>query len=275
MDKEDGVPIMRAAILCAGYGTRLGPLTEKTPKPMLPIAGRPLLEYTLVNLARHGFREVVVNLHFKPDRITRYFGDGARWGVSLSYSYEPELLGTAGALRKMEAFLRAEPFFMVHYGDVLTDQDYAAMTACHKSQGALATLLLHRRARSNSVVETDGTGRIVRFLERPRDDERPEGVSWVNSGVCILDAGIFEHIPQSGFCDLPRDVFARIVPEKKLRGFPLTGYRCAVDSPERYAEAQRAVADGECFGDLHFGDPQSGDLQSEDHESGDPKKGKL
>ena len=90
-----------------------------------------------------------------------------------------------------------------------------------------------------------------------------------------LDAGIFEHIPQAGFCDLPRGVFARIVPEKNLRGFPLTGYRCAVDSPERYAEAQRAVADGEAFGDLRFEDPQSGDLLSEDHESGDPKKGKF
>ena len=96
---------MKAMVLCAGYGTRLGDLTREIPKPMLPLGDRPMLEYILCHLKRHGFDQVAVNLHFMPEVIQNHFADGARWGVRLTYSHEPQLLGTAGGTKKMAVFL--------------------------------------------------------------------------------------------------------------------------------------------------------------------------
>jgi NDP-sugar pyrophosphorylase family protein len=236
---------MKAMVLCAGYGTRLGKLVEQTPKPMIPLGDRPMLEHILLNLAKHGFDEIALNLHFQPEAIRDYFGDGSRLGLRLVYSHEPELLGTAGGVKKMAQFLGGGGPFLVHYGDVVTNQDFTAMLEFHRRRQALATLLLHQRAKSNSVVAMDELGRIVGFLERP--DERQRGTlasPWVNSGVSICEPELLEHIPDGIACDLPRDVYIKLVAGGRLFGFPLTGFRCAVDSPERLAEARAAVESG-------------------------------
>jgi len=231
-------------VLAAGFGTRLGELTREAPKGMLQLGGRPLLEYLITHLQSQGFDELAVNLHFRPDLIQGYFGDGSRWRVSLTWSPEPKLLGTAGGVKRMEAFLRQGEAFLVHYGDILTDQDFTAMLAAHREHKALATLLLHRRARSNSVVNMDEEGRITGFLERPREEERasvPAG--WVNSGVCLCAPEFLDAIPAGVACDLPRDVFPKLLGTGRLFGFPLTGFRCAIDSPARLDEARAALAD--------------------------------
>ncbi len=245
----DPVPTagLKAMVLSAGYGTRLGELTRRHPKPMLSLAGRPLLEYILRNLAAHGFHEIAVNLHFMPERIRDYFGDGSKLGLRLTYSYEEELLGTAGGVKKMATFLGTGEAFLVHYGDVITDQDLGAMRQFHSQKNALATLLVHRRAQSNSVVDLDNEGRIVRFLERPNERLRPKTSStWVNSGICVCDREILQRIPAAEPCDLPRDIFTCLVGTGRLFGFPLSGYRCAIDSPERLAQAREAVNDQRC-----------------------------
>ncbi len=234
-------------VLCAGYGTRLGDLTRRTPKPMLSLAGRPLLEHILRNLAAHGFREIAINLHFEPRVIKDYFGDGSSLKVRLIYSQEDKLLGTAGGVKSMEAFLKDGDAFLVHYGDILTDQDLASMLDFHRHKGALATLLVHRRARSNSIVDLDDDGRVVRFLERPSEEARPEAAwTWVNSGVTICDPEVLQRIPADRFSDLPRDIFPTLVESGRLYGFPLSGYRCAIDSPARLEQARKAVRDGLC-----------------------------
>ena len=234
-------------VLCAGFGTRLGDLTREIPKPMLPLNERPILEYILANLRAHGFNEIGVTLHFRPEIVRGHFGDGSKWGVSIVYSDEERLMGTAGGVKKMEAFLRQSDPFLVHYGDIVTDQDFTAMLQCHRQRRALATLLLHQRAKSNSVVTLDGDSRIVGFLERPTDEAR-RGVasSWVNSGICLCSPEILEHIEPGVACDLPRDIFTKLVPTGRLFGFPLSGYRCAIDSPERLAEARAAIAENRC-----------------------------
>jgi mannose-1-phosphate guanylyltransferase/phosphomannomutase len=238
---------MRAMVLCAGHGTRLGDLTRDVPKPMLRLQGRPLLEYLIAHLGRQGFGQVAVNVHFMPHVITDYFGDGSRWTVSLAYSHEAELLGTAGGVKRMEHFLRTEDPFLVQYGDVLTDQDFTAMLRFHRERRAMATVLVHQRARSNSVVTLDQAGRVVGFLERPSDDAR-SGVdsTWVNSGVCICEPGVLGVIAADIPSDLPRDVFPELMDSGRLFGFPLSGYRCAVDSPERLAEARSALVEERC-----------------------------
>ena len=136
---------------------------------------------------------------------------------------------------------------MVHYGDVLTDQDSTVMLQFHRERNALATLLLHQRARSNSVVSLDKERRIIGFLERPTEEAR-RGVKspWVNSGICICAPQLLDEIPAGVACDLPRDIFPRLIDSHRLFGFPLSGYRCAVDSPKRLAEAQAAIVDGRC-----------------------------
>lgn len=246
---------MKAMILCAGYGTRLGKLTQEIPKPMLPIAGKPLLEYIIRNLANSGFNQLAINLHYKPEMIKDYFKDGTKWDVEITYSYEQVLLGTGGGIKKMEDFLAQDELFLVHYGDILTDQDYMAMLKYHKSKQALATLLLHKRVKSNSVVNMDHTGLITTFIERPQDAKDMEVEStWVNSGVHICCSDIFKYIPQDQPFDLPRDLFSKVFASTKLYGYPLDGYRCAIDSPHRYKMAQNAVSNGSYSGILKPGD---------------------
>jgi mannose-1-phosphate guanylyltransferase/phosphomannomutase len=214
---------------------------------MLLLLGHPMLAYIISHLAHHDFDQIAINLHFMPEVISDYFGDGSHWNVELTYSYEPELLGTAGAVKKMEHFLLQGDAFLIHYGDILTDQDFTAMLRFHGDHRSLVTLLLHQRARSNSVVSLDEDGRVVRFLERPTEQaQRGVESSWVNSGICICDPEFLKAIPANVPCDLPRDVFPRLVDNGRLYGFPLSGYRCAIDSPERLAEARSALAEGRC-----------------------------
>ena len=242
-------------VLCAGYGTRLGDLTREIPKPMLRLGRRPMLEYILCHLGRHGFNQIGLNLHFMPEAIRGYFGDGPRWGLQIEYSLEPQLLGTAGGTKKMESFLRQDDTrapFLVHYGDVVTNQDFSSMLRFHHEKEALATLLVHNRAKSNSVVSVAADGCIRRFLERPSETERSSLTSsWVFSGIAICQPELFDLVPANTPCDFPRDVFVPLAGDGRLFAFPLTGKRCAVDSPERLEEARRGVAAGDFVAGRH------------------------
>jgi NDP-sugar pyrophosphorylase family protein len=156
-------------------------------------------------------------------------------------------MGTGGGIKKMERFLRQGDVFLVHYGDILTDQDLTSMLRFHCEHRALATLLLHQRTRSNSIVTLDEEGRIAGFLERPTEQEQRSVTSlWVNSGICTCDPEFLDAIPANQPYDLPRDIFPKLVGSRRLFGFPLSGYRCAIDSPERLAEARSALAEKHC-----------------------------
>lgn len=245
MDAE-GV-VMRALVLAAGHGTRLGELTRELPKPMLPIGERPLLEHILRRLASAGITEIAVNLHHGAEHIRGHFGGGERWGVRLHYAVETELLGTAGALRNLHGYFAGADVVLVHYGDIFTDEPLADLVAQHLATNADATLLLHRRLTSNSIAVMDATRRLTGFWERPPQD--PPGVSgerWVFSGICALDPRVIDAIPATVPSDLPRDVFAPGVGSLALYGFPLRGYRAAIDSPARLEEARAALREGRC-----------------------------
>jgi NDP-sugar pyrophosphorylase family protein len=238
---------MKAMVFCAGYGTRLGALTRDLPKPMLSLGGQPLLAYLLGHLKAQGIRDVILNVHFRPDAIYNWFGDGAGWEMRLSYSIEETLLGTAGGLKKVAAYFQSVEHFVVQYGDVLTDQDFLPLIRFHQENNALATLLVHQRARSNSVVTLDDSNRVVGFLERPTIDKPVARQShWVNSGICVCSPRILDFIPPGQPADLPRDVFSQLLNTGRLFALPLSGYRCAIDSPERLHEARTALAEGRC-----------------------------
>lgn len=238
---------MHALVLSAGFGTRLGALTQLTPKPMLDLHGRPLLEYIVRHLGWCGYRKLGINLHFLPDVIRNHFGSGAEFGASIQYSPEPDLLGTAGGVKQMSDVVASGDHFLVHYGDILTDMDFAPLVARHRENNALVTILVHRRAGSNSIVGFDENGRVNQFLERPTDAERA-GIesAWVNSGIWICSPSLLERIPAGVKCDLARDILPTLVADLCVSAYPLEGFRVAIDSEQRLESARSALADGTC-----------------------------
>ncbi|MDP8980852.1 MAG: nucleotidyltransferase family protein [Acidobacteriota bacterium] len=227
-------------LLAAGEGRRLRPFTDDRPKPMIAIAGRPILEHTVRLLARYGVRDLAINLHYHPESIVDHFGDGRRFGVRIQYSRESELLGTAGAVKKLESFFD-EPFLVV-YGDNLTDIDVERFSAFHRAHSALVTIALFHRenATASGIVGFADDGRVTRFLEKPRPDEIFS--NWVNAGILIAEPAILAHIPSAGPSDFGRDV----LPALLAAGLPVFGYRMTenlywIDSPEDYQRTQELV----------------------------------
>ncbi|MFC1501496.1 NDP-sugar synthase [Elusimicrobiota bacterium] len=228
-----------AMILCAGFGTRMGELTKDIPKPMLKIRKKPMLEYTILHLAKLGINKIFINLHYLSEKITSYFGDGKDFGVSIKYSYEKEPLGTAGAVKNIETQLRKTSDFLLLYGDIVCNEDYQKLFAFHQTkEKSIATIILHERNESNSVVEMDSDNMIIRFIERPSEAVSNKMQNWVNSGIYCLRSKILDFIPKTKFCDFPKDIFPKLVANGGLYGYPLKGYRCAIDSSQRYNQVQ-------------------------------------
>ena len=191
---------MRAMVLAAGLGTRLRPLTYEITKPMVPVLDRPVMEHIIDLLRRHGFEEVIANLHYFPDTIRDYFGE------QLSYRFEPELLGTAGGVRACADFF-GEASFLVISGDALTDIDLTALVSRHRSAGGIATLAVKRVAdtREYGVVLHDGDGRVTGFQEKPEPAEALSDLG--NCGIYVFEPSIFEYFPERPFVDWATDVF--------------------------------------------------------------------
>jgi mannose-1-phosphate guanylyltransferase len=187
-------------VLAAGLGTRLRPLTHDIPKPMVPVLDRPVMAHIVDLLDRHGFDEVVANLHWFPDTIRGYFGD------RLQYSYEPELLGTAGGVREAREFFGEHPFVVIS-GDALTDIDLGALVERHRRAGGIATLSVRRveDTREYGVVLHDADGRITGFQEKPAPEEALSRLG--NCGIYLFSPEIFDYFPAGDPVDWARDVF--------------------------------------------------------------------
>lgn len=233
---------MKALVLAAGFGTRLGDLTRATPKALLPIAGEPLLAHTLRWLAGHGYDEVAVNIHAHADQFEPAIGDGSRYGVRVTWVREPRLLGTAGTVASLASFFGGGDALVV-YGDILSNADLTAFRGAHAAYGAHATLMLHRRAGSNSAVVVGTYGQIEAFVER--GEPTAAGV-WVNSGVQILGPVLRRRIKRlpGHVVDLAHDVYPRAVEKVRMFGYPLFGTRFAIDSPETYRAADAWARSG-------------------------------
>lgn len=232
---------MKAMILAAGEGQRLRPLTERLPKPMLPIGGRPLLAYLVELLRAHGVRDIAVNLHHRPAAVSAYLGDGSRFGVRVRYSWEERLLGSAGGVKRMEPFFEDEPFFVL-YGDVLTDLDLTALRTFHQERGGALTMALHRSERLGDCgVARLGEGqRVLEFVEKPPPGREPS--SWASAGLYVVEPAVLRHIPEGQPFDFGADLFPLLLE----RGVPLYGYVSDalvldIGTPERYRQAQAAA----------------------------------
>ncbi len=231
---------MKAAIiLCAGFGNRLKEFTIDLPKPMLPILGKPILEYTIEHLSRLGINYIIINLHYLAEKITAYFKNGKKWNVNIEYSFEDYPLGTAGAVKKVEEKLYKFKNFFVLYGDIICNENYNDLLKFHLSiKNSIATIILHKRNKSNSIVKIDDHNKIIRFIERPKNNENNDDNFWVNSGLYCFSNKILNLIPKKKVCDFPKDIFPLLIKKGKIYGYPLKTYRCAIDSPERYKSVQ-------------------------------------
>lgn len=224
-------------IMAAGVGSRLMPLTMHVPKPMIPLANRPLMDNILHWLQGQQFTSLICNLHYHPQMISDYFGNGQDWGGSLEYSLENELLGTAGGVKNCEWFLNET--FAVVSGDALTDIQLARMMQYHKAKGALATIALKTvtEVEQYGIVVTNDNDRIERFQEKPRPEEACSQLA--NTGIYIFEPEIFKYIPPRQFYDFGKQLFPHLVKIKApFFGMPVADYWCDIGSLSTYREAQ-------------------------------------
>jgi mannose-1-phosphate guanylyltransferase/phosphomannomutase len=234
---------MKAVIMAGGEGTRLRPLTANQPKPMLPMANKPMAEHIVDLLRAHGFGDIVVTVAFLANNVRTYFGDGSEFGVRIVYAMEDTPLGTAGSV--LNARQQLDDTFLVISGDVLTDIDLTELVAFHKARGSAATFAL--KAMENplefGIVITDTDGRVERFLEKP---------GWggvfsdtINTGIYVLEPEVFDWIPEGRQVDFSGEVFpAMLEAGRPLYGFVADGYWEDVGTLDAYLSAHADVLDG-------------------------------
>ena len=216
----------KGMILAAGQGTRVRPLTKDLPKPMVPILGKPVMEYLIEHLARHGITEIMVNVAFLHNKIEQYFGDGSRWGVQLGYAYEgvrdhgdilPRPMGSAGGMRRIQDF---SGFFdettLVLCADALIDLDIGSALYEHKHKGALASVVAlnvpPEDVESYGIVVADANGHIESFQEKPKPSEAKSTLA--STGIYIFEPQVLDLVPSGQVYDIGSQLFPQLVAQK-------------------------------------------------------------
>ncbi|MDI6731528.1 MAG: mannose-1-phosphate guanyltransferase [Candidatus Margulisbacteria bacterium] len=235
---------MKAMVLAGGLGTRLHPLTVNLPKPLVPVANRPLMEYVIEHLKQHGFDEIIVLLYYQPEIIKKHFGDGKRFGVKMSYVSAPKDFGTAGAV-KFAAKDLSEPFLVIS-ADLICDFDLSRVIKFHKDKKSIATMVLTRAANPlpYGIVILNKENKIKHFLEKPSWSEVFSDT--INCGIYLLDPKALEYIPSEKNFDFSHDLFPKLLAEKlPLFGFVADGTWKDIGSLLEYSICQRELIGGE------------------------------
>lgn len=227
---------LRAVLMAGGFGTRLHPLTNTVPKPMLPVGGQPLMELMIKRLRQTGIHRVSITTHYLPQVITSHFGDGSHLGVDISYVQEERPLGTAGALSLLE---RSDEPLLVMNGDIVTDLDFAAMLRFHKEHKAALTMAMTPQEFEipYGVVEHSGAD-ILAIREKPRQRH------FVNAGIYLLDPQVREVIPSDTAFSMV-DLMERLIADgRRVVGFPITEYWLDIGRHADYQRVQEDLAEG-------------------------------
>lgn len=223
---------MYALVLAGGKGERLRPLSEDRPKPMVLLAGKPILEYHLTWLRDEGVTHALLLCGYRADVIQSYFGDGRRLGLTIEYSLEDEPLGRGGAFKL--AFSRVPPseeLLIGTNGDILCNQPLAPILRAHRTSGAVATVMLTRFVSPYGIVRVARDGRIIRFEEKPRLPH------WINAGLYVLSRPFFDLLPDLG--DHEDTVFPLLAERGQLRAHRARGYWRSIDTAKDLTEATR------------------------------------
>jgi mannose-1-phosphate guanylyltransferase len=236
---------MKAVVLVGGEGTRMRPLTETTPKPLIPLVDRPGLDHVLDHLARHGVHEVVLSSPYL-ERTFHPFIEARRGDPAITWITEAEPLGTGGAVVHALAALGDEPFFALN-GDILTDLDLTAMGEFHRERGASVTIALHRvdDARAFGLVATDPDGRVSAFREKPDDPIPGE----INAGTYLLDPAVLRGWTPDHSISIEREIFPAVIDAgHPVYGFVADAYWIDLGTPEQYLRAHFDLLDGKVEG---------------------------
>ena len=224
------LPELRAVIMAGGFGTRLRPLTDDTPKPMLPVAGRPAMEWIVGQLRDAGIRRMHVTTHYKPEKIMEHFGDGKDFGVELTYVNEDRPLGTGGALGLMSP---PEGPILVINGDIITHLDVQKMLAFHQEYEADLTVAISRHELEIPYGVVDCQGPLVRSLR-----EKPKLPVMVNAGIYLLQPSVHAFIPQGQHFNMTDLIQWLLDAGKKVVGFPIREYWMDIGGHQDYSKAQ-------------------------------------
>ncbi|MBW2965142.1 nucleotidyltransferase family protein [Candidatus Woesearchaeota archaeon] len=226
-----------AIILAGGLGTRLRPLTDNTPKPLLLIRGKPIIEHAIINFRKHGITDIILSVGYRAEVIREYFGDGSRFGVKIGYCIEDEPLGTGGALK--EASRNLTTTFVAINGDNLADFDWTSMLRGHRNNKAKITLALYpvEDVTQYGIARLDGI-RIVEFIEKPSRENAPSNLN--NAGGYVFEPDALEMLP-AGKSSIERDCFEKLASEGVVFAFVHEGQWFPTDTLEKYTRAN------ECF----------------------------
>lgn len=236
---------MKAVVMAGGEGSRLRPLTSRRPKPLVPVAGRPVMHHIVELLARHGITEVISTLHYLADEIESYFGDGTHFGVQMRYVVEDTPLGTAGAVKLAQDYIGQDDFLIIS-GDAMTDIDLTALIERHTREKNDVTIALQHVSNplEFGVVITDENGRITRFLEKPSWGEVFSDT--INTGIYVLRPGILDYMEWGKPYDFSKELFPRMLREgKRLGGYVIEDYWTDVGNLQQYQQANYDALEGE------------------------------
>ena len=238
---------MKAMLFAAGLGTRLRPLTDTLPKCLVPVNGRPMIDYPLLLLRHYGIREIVVNVHHHAERVEEHLGDGSRFGVEIAYSRERELLDTGGGLLGAKSFLDQGTFVIMN-SDVLIDLRLDKVLRFHRRHRAAVTLVLRKdpRAEAYGAIWTDVEGRIRKLLHH----DAPGGSAGslkqhMFTGVHVVEPRIFQYMDGPEPFSITRTTYPRMLADSEiLCGFPFDGDWQDMGTPERLATTEMKLRDG-------------------------------
>jgi mannose-1-phosphate guanylyltransferase len=235
---------LKAVILAGGFGTRLRPLSCTRPKLLFPIGNRPLLDWTLKNLAKSGVNEVILAVNYMAEAFIHRYGNTA-YKMKLHHSRETLPLGTGGPLKKAEDIIGHKEPFLVLNGDIFTTINYAELMKKHKKTHATATIMLHEVEDPSryGTVELTKNNQITKFVEKPPKGKAPS--HFINAGVYVLNPEILSHIPAERRVSIEREVFPKLAAQKKLYGYNFEGLWVDIGKYEDYLRANRLLLDSE------------------------------
>ena len=238
---------MRAMILAAGLGTRLQPLTDRLPKPLLPLMLVPMLGRLLTQLRCQGVSDVVINGHHLSDQLATWLGDGSRWGLGLAFTHEPEILGTAGAMKNASSHLQGAPFLVIN-ADVLVQCDLQSLWAWHRVRGAMVTMVVRPdpAGRDSRPVMIDEQDHVRQINGRPEGTEAgPECEGAVFTGIQIVEPEVVETIPANRFVSTTAETYPLLLQQgRPVFAYRHHGYWLDAGVPERYLQAHWDLLDG-------------------------------
>ena len=243
---------MKALFLAGGMGTRLKPLTDKLPKPMVPIMNKPLLARSMENLRKCGIYDIVISIGYKSKYIKEYFGDGSKFGLKIEYIFEDIPLGTGGAIKKAGHLY--DDTFLVLNADILCNMDFMELVKFHKAKSAVITIAVTQMKNPSAygVIECDKNGYAVSFTKKTKADEiKPH---YINAGVYVIEPELLREIPEDRPVSVEREIFPALLQKgHKVAVYNGCSYWIDIGTPEKYLQTHQDIMAGDChISGVHF-----------------------